>query len=675
MLRRIFVLFVMLAVTAAGVDAVKSQSTSVQQIGLVYIPMVTNGKPPASRFIGAALPQSNWQTAIATTQRFQNQTGVHMAVLHGPLTWTFDFPTVGGNFALINGSTPFYSWEPGEGLGAGFGPNNCQTAYSTQNVINGNFDVYIRNFATAAKVANHAVLIDLASEMNNNQAPWSGVCNGGANGGPQKFVQAWRHVHDIFVQIGATNVKWIWTPVPVSYPTDSWNQSDNYYPGDQYVDWIGTKAFNWGASSIFTGAWLTLDQMAGGFIERMAKLHPDKPQIVTEGGSVDGDGGTRARWITDALASLAHHPQVQIFIYYNYNLGTYPVDGRAYDFSLDHDVASQQALAQGVQALQMNQYLYEGYSPTPIDQQRGTGASLGAYLDLNQQNLNAFDRLAQKHHPISMFYAPWSVPWYGTNGNDYDTVFKSWPTDRTPLFLWEPLGVPLARIIDGSNDAFLTNWARGIKTWGRPALIAWAQEPNDNQFQKAWSGSANGGPNGGPASYVAAWRHIHAIFDQQGATNVQWVWMPASQDSMPPSYNSIPAAVNRPDSTWNTFTNYYPGDDVVDWVGTLATNNGDNGGNFWAPVQLIVDRNLRNAAQLYPTKRQLVVLNSVEDTSNPSRKPGWIADSYNALKLYPKVEAVLWSQQGQSFNIDSTPDSLAAYRAAIADPYYKTSAP
>ena len=85
--------------------------------------------------------------------------------------------------------------------------------------------------------------------MNGNWYPWAGANNGGANGGPAKYIAAYRHVHDLFVADGATNVYWVWCPLVADVPAEAWNHWTNYYPGDAYVDWVGLDAYNWGNSS------------------------------------------------------------------------------------------------------------------------------------------------------------------------------------------------------------------------------------------------------------------------------------------------------------------------------------------------------------------------------------------------------------------------------------------
>ncbi len=47
------------------------------------------------------------------------------------------------------------------------------------------------------------------SEMNGDWTSWCGTVNGNV---PSDYIPAWRHVHDIFVQEGASNVKFDWSP-------------------------------------------------------------------------------------------------------------------------------------------------------------------------------------------------------------------------------------------------------------------------------------------------------------------------------------------------------------------------------------------------------------------------------------------------------------------------------
>ncbi len=75
------------------------------------------------------------------------------------------------------------------------------------------------------------------------------------------------------------------------------------------------------------------------------------------------------------------------------------------------------------------------------------------------------------------------------------------------------------------------------------------------------------GTNGNTTTdYVTAWRHIHDIFEQEGATNVRWVWAPNVKPGLPTPYAEL-----------------YPGDDYVDWRLTVTTGVRSENGRLGKP--------------------------------------------------------------------------------------------
>ena len=76
-------------------------------------------------------------------------------------------------------------------------------------MIAGRYDEYIREFAEEARAWGHPFFLRFNWEMNGDWFPWSEGVNGNPSG---EYVAAWRHVHDIFAAVGATNVTWVWCP-------------------------------------------------------------------------------------------------------------------------------------------------------------------------------------------------------------------------------------------------------------------------------------------------------------------------------------------------------------------------------------------------------------------------------------------------------------------------------
>jgi beta-mannanase len=59
-------------------------------------------------------------------------------------------------------------------------------------------------------------------------------------GGTDGYVAAWQHIWRIFQAAGATNVAFVWNPGAAGDQTDLLS----YYPGNQYVDWIGIDGYD-----------------------------------------------------------------------------------------------------------------------------------------------------------------------------------------------------------------------------------------------------------------------------------------------------------------------------------------------------------------------------------------------------------------------------------------------
>lgn len=61
----------------------------------------------------------------------------------------------------------------------------------------------------------------------------------------QPFIDAWRHVVNLFKSRGANNVGFWWCPQEMSRTTPESQALDASYPGDTYVDWAGSDIYNW----------------------------------------------------------------------------------------------------------------------------------------------------------------------------------------------------------------------------------------------------------------------------------------------------------------------------------------------------------------------------------------------------------------------------------------------
>jgi hypothetical protein len=114
------------------------------------------------------------------------------------------------------------------------GQNN--DSLTVQQIEEGTWDSYIMKIADQAKAFGYPIFIRIGSEMNINQG--GGRPSFGENA--SAFVGAWRRIVNTFKSEGATNVVFVWNPNWADIGPNHWT---DYYPGDEYVDWVGIDLY------------------------------------------------------------------------------------------------------------------------------------------------------------------------------------------------------------------------------------------------------------------------------------------------------------------------------------------------------------------------------------------------------------------------------------------------
>lgn len=202
---------------------------------------------------------------------------------------------------------PLITWEP-------WNPANgiYQPAFQLRKITEVYYDTYITVTAKNIRTYGKPIFLRFAHEMNINRYPWSGNTN---HNTPQEYINAWRHIHHIFSSVGTKNVTWVWSP---NVDGDS---LEKYYPGDEYVDWVGLDGYNWGKATpgkswqSFSDIFL-LDYLS---ITSFTK----KPLMIAEMASTE-PGGNKAKWIEDAYQYQIpkNFPRISAVIWFNINKET-----------------------------------------------------------------------------------------------------------------------------------------------------------------------------------------------------------------------------------------------------------------------------------------------------------------------------------------------------------------
>jgi len=268
---------------------------------------------PSKLLYGAfdgALPES-----FAGVTALESRIGEPFAVISFYQAWgdrpdESDFPLRAASTIDRLGSIPMITWEPwvkdfDPALRPNLPPPAEREYASLASIARGDYDFYITRWAASAARYRKPLFLRFAHEMNDPyRYPW-GPQNGNR---PDDFIAAWKHVHLVFQKMNATNVLWVWSP-HISMP---W--FEYYYPGDEWVDWIGTGVLNYGDTAPWS-RWWTFHQIIEKAYPALLKLH--KPIMITEFGSVTS-GGDAAKWYEQALRD-AHekYGAIRSIIFFN----------------------------------------------------------------------------------------------------------------------------------------------------------------------------------------------------------------------------------------------------------------------------------------------------------------------------------------------------------------------
>lgn len=123
------------------------------------------------------------------------------------------------------------------------------------------------------------------------------------------YIAAYRYIIEFSRKMGVKNIFWVWSPAG--------NKEANlYWPGDEYVDYIGVSVYASKALDKATGYAQTRS-----FEKLMSEKYwfgerYNKPMIVAEFG-VSDDVEHKEAWLSDAVTDLNKFPKVKCWIYFN----------------------------------------------------------------------------------------------------------------------------------------------------------------------------------------------------------------------------------------------------------------------------------------------------------------------------------------------------------------------
>jgi beta-mannanase/glucose/arabinose dehydrogenase len=624
---------------------------------------------------------------FAALQQFESLVNHRMKYVMWSQAWgddDRDFPTQWIELAAQKGTIPVITWEPWRRDFAN--PTAVQPAYSLNSIASGEHDEYIRSWAKGAKSVGAPIIIRFAHQQSTEPGtkswyPWQGD--------PEGYIAAYRHIVALFRQEGVKNVQFLWSAMWLN----QW--ASQYYPGEDVVDLVGTTVLNYGiAPKTDWAKWQTFDELFSD--EYQAALQWDKPIMIAELASAE-QGGDKAAWLRDCFTALkSRYPLVQgVLLLEVQSDSTWPV--------INWSVASSpESLAAFKQAINDPYFTttplpvstatpMPTVAPTPISTGRPMPTAtrlpaqtnmpvpkpmptlnpaghvgLGAYLDGTPYDGFAAVQQFESLVNHKMQYALWFQAW-GNDDRAFPTDWIEMATQKglLPVITWEPWqrdfanptavqpAYSLSSIAAGEHDEYIRSWAKGAKSVGVPIIIRFAHEQSTEPGTRSWYPW-----QGDPEGYKAAYRHIVALFRQEGAKNVQFLWS----------------------AMWlnQWASQYYPGEDVVDLVGTTVLNHGTAPTVSWAKWRTF-DELFSGQYQAALQWGKPIMLTELATAEQGGDKAAWLRDCFTSLKpSYPLVQGILLFEVQSdrewpniNWSVASSQESLAAFKQAINDPYFK----
>lgn len=269
--------------------------------------------PAAFRYVGAF--ERNTPTTYLPVTRFAGVAGrrPNITVYYSP--WGASFRARFVTAAARAGAVVLVQLEPWHA--------------SMAAIAAGRWDSYLQSFADQVRRYGGQVILSFGPEANGGWYPW-----GWHHSRPAEWRAAWRHVVTLFRQSDARNVTWLWD---ISGASRATGPVRAWWPGHQYVDWIGIDGYYFTHTDTF--------KSVIGDTVRTVRTFTRKPVLLSEVGV--GPLAGQVKKITSLFAGIRRNHLLGL-IYFDVaqDNGLYHQDWR-----LDNNPAAVAAFRAGAQSL------------------------------------------------------------------------------------------------------------------------------------------------------------------------------------------------------------------------------------------------------------------------------------------------------------------------------------
>jgi hypothetical protein len=204
-------------------------------------------------------------------------------------------------------------------------PNWDIQKYGFKNLAgNKEFGESIKTYAKDVVDFGKPMFFSTMHEMNDSSKirPWKGKS-------AKDVKKLWRHMWQIFEDNGANELAtWVWSvnPSEIYYPGTMRNP-EWFYPGDQYVDWIGLSVSSDARHPNASGP---LSSLTGRTYTHMRTNHPEKPIMMSELSRTNTE--SQGEWLKDAYQTIKSWPGMKAVNLWD---ARNPVAGHDHQLSLE----------------------------------------------------------------------------------------------------------------------------------------------------------------------------------------------------------------------------------------------------------------------------------------------------------------------------------------------------
>lgn len=284
--------------------------------------------PPSEGVYHGAFPDMGPTEDVVTIQRineFTILTGKKPVWVYFSDNW-FDgihFPWDETEAIREAGSIPFVRMMPR----IDWTEDQPSSDYKFMDIIEGKYDLDLHQYARDVKGFGTPLFIEFGTEVNGHWFPWSGSFQGELNtdygdpnlpDGPERFRDAYRHIVEIFREERVTNATWFFHVNYSSVPDEDWNRMEQYYPGDNYVDWIGVSVYG---PQVPGDEWSNFNILMDDVYSELAAVSKNKPLAILEFGAIEDskEVDLKATWIKSVLNSITsgQYPRIKAISYWH----------------------------------------------------------------------------------------------------------------------------------------------------------------------------------------------------------------------------------------------------------------------------------------------------------------------------------------------------------------------